>query len=476
VTRVLLIGLDGFGHDFSSRAFAAGLMPFLADRARAGIFGPALSTTPPVSTAAWTTVTTGVGIGKHGVVDFRRREMADYAFVRPGRLVSSADVRWPRVYDLAGEAGARCFVLNVPVTFPARPVNGVIVTGVLTPPGSDRGCWPPSFRKFLTDYAYDLDEPIPADLPALCRRLGELAASRARVAAAALGRERFDLAVVVFTGPDRLFHRFYAEAYAPETRADVPPAAASYFGTLDAACEKVYEAFGADGALVVCSDHGFGPGPRRAFFVNRFLRKAGLLSVGADLGPNALNVVLAGLKKLLGRARPLPVRWRRTVAYGFPLYMRWGGIVVNAAGEQPQGVVAPEELPEVTEKVGGLLTSAAGDEADGPRWVKKREDLYRGPATADLPHLVFEAPQSVVVSEGKGPGPLFSPYANAAKKGEHATEAMLFAAGAGIGAGKTLEATLEDVAPTVASLLGLDHGGMDGKPITSTAERPRFLP
>ncbi len=476
MTRVLLIGLDGFGYDFSSRAFAAGLMPFLADRARAGIFGPALSTIPPVSTAAWTTVTTGVGIGKHGVVDFRRRDMADYAFVRPGRLVSNADVRWPRVYDLAGEAGARCFVLNVPVTFPARPVNGVIVTGVLTPQGSERGCWPSSFRKFLADYAYDLDEPIPDDLPGLCRRLGELAASRARVAAGALSRERFDLAVVVFTGPDRLFHRFYAEAYAWQTRADVPPAAATYFGTLDAACEKVYEAFGADGALVVCSDHGFGPGPTRAFFVNRLLRKAGLLSVGGDLGPYALSVVLAGLKKLLGRGRPLDVRWRRTVAYGFPLYMRWGGIVVNAAGEQPQGVVAPEDLPAVTEKVGGLLTSAAGDEADGARWVKKREDLYRGAATADLPHLVFEAPQNVVVSEGKGPGPLFSRYANPAKKGEHTTEAMVLAAGDGIAAGETLEATLEHVAPTVASLLGLGYGGMDGRPITSPAERPRFLP
>ncbi len=476
MTRVLLIGLDGFGHDFSSRAFAADLMPFLADRARAGIFGPALSTIPPVSTAAWTTVTTGVGIGKHGVVDFRRRDMADYAFIRPGRLVSSADVRWPRVYDLAGEAGARCFVLNVPVTFPARPVNGVIVAGVLTPPGSDRGCWPPSFRKFLAGYAYDLDGAIPADLPPLCRRLGELAASRARVAAAALRRERFDLAVVVFTGPDRLFHRFYAEAYAWETRADVPPAAASYFGTLDAACERVYEALGADGALVVCSDHGFGPGPSRAFFVNRLLRKAGLLSVRADPGPYALNVVLAGLKKLLGRGRPLPVNWRRTVAYGFPLYMRWGGVVVNAAGEQPRGAVAPEELPAVTEEVGRLLTLAAGDEDDGVRWIKKREDLYRGPATADLPHLIFEAPQNVVISEGKGPGPLFSRYADPAKKGEHTKEAMVLAAGGAMGAGKPVEATLEDVAPTVASLLGLGHGGMDGRPITSTAERPRFLP
>jgi predicted AlkP superfamily phosphohydrolase/phosphomutase len=97
VARVLFIGLDGFGYDFTARAFAAGFMPFMADRAAAGAFGPAASTIPPVSTAAWTTIATGVGIGKHGVVDFRRREMADYGFARPGRLVNAADVRSPRL-------------------------------------------------------------------------------------------------------------------------------------------------------------------------------------------------------------------------------------------------------------------------------------------------------------------------------------------------------------------------------------------
>ncbi|MEE8640048.1 MAG: alkaline phosphatase family protein, partial [bacterium] len=107
MSRVVLIGLDGFGYDFATRSFAAGFMPFLADRAAAGAFGAATSTIPPVSTAAWTTITTGVGIGKHGVVDFRRREMANYGFAKPGRLINGADVLVPRVYDLASQAGLR---------------------------------------------------------------------------------------------------------------------------------------------------------------------------------------------------------------------------------------------------------------------------------------------------------------------------------------------------------------------------------
>ena len=461
MARVLLIGLDGFGHDFASRVFDAGVMPFLADRAAAGFFGPAASTVPPVSTAAWTTVTTGVGIGKHGIVDFRRRDLANYGFVRPGRLVNSGDVRAPRIYDLAGRAGLRSFVLNVPVTFPAREINGVLVAGVLTPSGSDRGCWPPEFRARLADYAYDLDEPAPEDLPSLCRRLEELAASRAAVAAAAFRRERFDLGVVVFTGPDRLFHRHYADVYAG---ASLPPAAESYFRALDAACERLYEAFGTDAALVACSDHGFGPGPEKAFFVNRLLRKNGFLRPASSLAPYALNVILAGARRLFGGRKPLPVDWRRTACYGLPLYMRWGGVVANVAGEQPRGKIPAAELPALLREVTDLLATAGGTGEAAAEWARPREEVYRGPATANLPHVIFQAPPGLVVTEGKGPGPLLEPYENALKVGEHTVEAMVLAAAPRIEAGGRA-ASIEDVAPTAAKLLGVEADGMDGKPL-----------
>jgi predicted AlkP superfamily phosphohydrolase/phosphomutase len=339
-----------------------------------------------------------------------------------------------------------------------------MVTGVLTPPGSDRGCWPPDFREYLTGYAYDLDEPVPADLAGLCRRLEELEASRARVAAEAFARGRYDLAMVIFTGPDRLFHRFYEDAYAWTDAGEVPPTVAAYLRALDAACEKVSEAFGADAALVVCSDHGFGPGPANAFHVNRLLKKEGLLAVGSGRASCALNVVLEGVKKMLGRSRPLAVDWRRTTAYGFATYMRWGGVVLNVAGEQPQGIVPPAERASAVAAVERALQAVNSRHAGMVEWIKPREELYAGPQLASLPHLIFRARKDVVVAEGKGPGPVVAPYRNKAKVGEHDAEAMAFVVGAGVPAGGRLECRLEDVAPTVADFLGLDRRGMDGEP------------
>jgi predicted AlkP superfamily phosphohydrolase/phosphomutase len=454
VPRVLILGLDGCGADFLARVFARGGMPFLADRARAGAWGPVASTLPPVSTAAWTTISTGVGPGTHGIVDFRRRDLPDYAFVAPGRLVSSGDVRAPRLWDRAGRAGLSSFILNLPVTFPATPLRGAMVTGVLTPPGSERGFWPPALATELKGYRYDLDEPIPGELPSLCGGLGDLEEERAQVAAAAFGRDRYDLGFICFTGPDRLFHRYYREVYAVD---ELPAAAAAYFRRLDACCERVYEAFGpGDANLIVCADHGFGPGASRVFHVNRFLRRAGLLRAGGG-GAYALNVVLGGVRRLLGGGAPLGIDWRRTRAYGFPLYERWGGVALNVAGEQPRGTVPAADAAAAAEEVIAMLRRE-----EACRWVRPREDVYAGSLLGTLPHVIFELAAGYTISEGKGPGAVVAPFANPLKAGDHSLTAAGMAVGPGVG-GWPADAGVADVAATAAAWLGLPREGMEGR-------------
>jgi predicted AlkP superfamily phosphohydrolase/phosphomutase len=144
--------------------------------------------------------------------------------------------------------------------------------------------------------------------------------------------------------------------------------------------------------------------------------------------------------------------------------MRWGGVVANVAGEQPRGTVTAEELPALLRDVTELLATADGNREAATEWARTREEVYRGPATANLPHVIFQAPPDVVVTEGKGPGPLLEPYKNALKIGEHAVEATVLAAGSGVPAGGR-PASIEDVAPTAAKLLGLEAGDMDGRPL-----------
>lgn len=461
--RVLLIGLDGFGYDFAKRAFAASWMPSVAALAREGVFAPATSTIPPVSTAAWTTVVTAANPGRHGILDFRQREFAGYGFIREGRLVHAGDILVPTVYELADARGLASLVINLPVSYPAKPLrHGVVVTGVLTPPQSERAVHPPSFRRHLGDYQFDLEPPLPKTLGELCSRLGELATGRARLFTAACAERKFDLGIIIFTGPDRLFHRFYKEVYAAR---ELPAPAAAYLATLDTACAEVRRAFGEDAAVILCSDHGFGPGPTRSFAVNRLLRRRGLLTLENE-NWFMLNYAWEGFKRLVGGGAPLAVDWARTVAYGAPLYMRWGGVYLNVVGEQPAGIVPPDRVGAVAAEIVAALgeTTYAGEKAI--TWARPRGEVFAGPAAATFPHLIWESAPGLAVTEAKGPGPLFAPYDNPAKRGEHTPAAMFVAAGPGFRrAPFNREINLADLGATVARLLDMPLPVRDGKPL-----------
>jgi predicted AlkP superfamily phosphohydrolase/phosphomutase len=176
------------------------------------------------------------------------------------------------------------------------------------------------------------------------------------------------------------------------------------------------------------------------------------------LAPYALNVILAGLKKFLGRGKPLPVDWRRSAAYGYPMYMSWGGVFLNVRGEQPEGIVEAGDAAAVAERVAAALKASGAT-----LWVKTREELYEGPAVRGLPHVVFEAEAGTVVSEGKGPGPLVTPYEDPRKLGEHTPEAVMCVAGDGVSVERPASPGIADVAATAAALLGLDVRPFDGE-------------
>jgi predicted AlkP superfamily phosphohydrolase/phosphomutase len=70
MNRVLIIGLDGLEPTLAERWMDSGDLPNLALLRAQGSFGPLASTRPPVTFPAWTTCTTGVGPGQHGIFDF----------------------------------------------------------------------------------------------------------------------------------------------------------------------------------------------------------------------------------------------------------------------------------------------------------------------------------------------------------------------------------------------------------------------
>src|SRR5437879_12191299 len=100
-------------------------MPNLARLLGAGTLAPMCSSIPVISSVSWTSFMTGHNPGKHGIYGFTD--------VKPGTLTlffpNFGNVRSETLWDVAGRAGKRSIVLNVPNTYPARPLDARLVSG-----------------------------------------------------------------------------------------------------------------------------------------------------------------------------------------------------------------------------------------------------------------------------------------------------------------------------------------------------------
>ena len=85
----------------------------------------------------WTTIATGQDPAVHGIHDFLTRDEGDYlpklAILKEGKLGYVRPFKAKPFWETASEQGQQCTILRWPLTFPARPLNGTILTGLGTP-------------------------------------------------------------------------------------------------------------------------------------------------------------------------------------------------------------------------------------------------------------------------------------------------------------------------------------------------------
>jgi hypothetical protein len=141
---LLILGLDGATLDLVEPWIAEGRLPHLARLRRDGAWGRLASTVPAATFPSWTSFMTGVNPGRHGVLDFTRRERGEYRV----RFVNATYRKAPTIWRLLSDAGRRVSVLGLPGTYPPEPINGYMVSGFDTPVttrADERFVYPPAF-------------------------------------------------------------------------------------------------------------------------------------------------------------------------------------------------------------------------------------------------------------------------------------------------------------------------------------------
>ncbi len=359
MARRLILGLDGMPGGLFRILTDDGTMPALARLRQQGVLRDLQSSLPSVSSVAWSSIITGTGPGTHGIYGFSDFAPDSYRVIYPNYRALRALPFWEQQPVL------RCAIINVPATYPVRPMTGVHIAGFVAL-DLEQAVHPPVLLPELQALAYkvDADAGRAADSPAAF--MAEvLRVHRARLAAMRRlwAAEAWDVFMLVFTGTDRIFHYLW-----PAVTDAAHPCHASiidYFRELDAGCGELLDTLTADDEVLVLSDHGFGP-LQVECNINILLRQRGYLHYSESL-PRALNQLADG-----------------TTAFALDP----GRIYLHRAGRFPRGTVTATEAEP--------LLSRLRDELLALRWqgqpvsaaVERGDSAYRGPAAALAPDLV----------------------------------------------------------------------------------------
>lgn len=476
-SRVLLIGLDGATFNVLRPLMDDGKMPVLRSLVDRGVSGELLSTKPPITPAAWTTLMTGKGPGRHGIIDFLRYDP------RLNKLIlnNNQKISQKTIWQILSEKGYRVGSIHVPMTFPPEPVNGFMISGFDTPPGEDF-TYPKELQPELLarypDYTHEKKWQRRAlgggDVFALNLEYIKQSFDRGFELARFCGdKYGWDVMMVLLKLVDNLQHKAW-RYIDPRTRDRDPhrrQLVVDCFAKLDEVLGRLQALAEERGATtLILSDHGHGSLDGKAQ-PNLLLSRWGYLGLRSALArmQNRTSVWWNRLAKSRGGLineqqaaldHDLAIDWSRTQACVLHAGI-YGFLYLNLRGRQPEGIVEPADFEPLRADIRQRLLSATFVDLDGQRRpifpaVYTPEELYNC-SRSDYPWmpdlLLAPADGLAVVKKIRGNAPVrWVPERRL--EGTHRLEGIFVAHGAGIATGKTIRAQIADVAPTLLAGLG----------------------
>ncbi|HAL61298.1 MAG TPA: hypothetical protein DCP08_02700 [Chloroflexi bacterium] len=492
--RVIVLGLDGATFDLLMPLIRRGELPNLARLIEGGVHGVLESILPPYTAPAWASFATGKNPGKHGVVDFWEGPSQK----RRRTPVSSRSIRGETLWSILSEEGRKVAVINLPLTYPPSPVNGVLISGMMTPCEEADYTFPKSLKGELKaqvgEYAVNPYARFGRNAHSLKKAIYWIE-KREEANRYLFEKRRWDLFINVIQAPDPIQHHFWhlLDPY----HGNYNEAEAKKYENLILECYKEVDCvvgqrlqkLDDETTLFVISDHGFGPA-HKYFHVNRFLADLGLLAFqsprgalhqgtrkvlgrGADLWRSLLravdlfdlrikvldNRVRAAIRERLDGTFSPPIDWAKTKAYCQDLAGQSIYINLRESGE---------EYEEIRDYIIGQLMKLKDPETQEPiiAHAYKKEELYQGEYLDSLPDILFSlGPHPYLPTSRLSVSSVVEGIPPYAVSGMHREQGLFVAFGSKVQKGMAIAgAKIVDLAPTILYAMKVAiPEGMDGK-------------
>ncbi len=505
LTRILFLAVDAGDRDLILQWAREGTLPTFRSLLETSAWGATQNPVGFFVGAVWPSFWTGLSPERHGRYCFSQLRTGTYDHYD----VSPRDTRGEPFWDALCASGCRVAILDVPKTVPSPRINGIHIVDWGTHDPEMDFCTSPESLASEIEARFGL-HPVdqcdafmqrgPAEFASLRDALVTGAHKKADLAAYFFRRGGWDLFLTVFAESHCAGHHCWHlhdpkhPRHDPNVARLVGDPIRDVYVAIDAALGRLIELAGPETTLFVLASHGMGPHYDGTFLLGKMLRSLLELPVAPRSKraiarflesiwhrlPSSLRPRLRSLrgrtKQALGVAASTPELADR-LCFATPNNDVYGGIRVNLVGREPQGRIHPgPEYEAFCEALTSDLLAFVNLDTGQPlvRRVLRTADLYKGDHIQDLPDLLVEWERDAPISRIQSPRTgLIEEVFPGRRTGDHKPEGLLFARGPGITPGR-LDQPIEitQLAPTIASLLGVRLPNTDAEPVAElTASR-----
>lgn len=441
--KVFLFGIDGAPPELVFGKWLEHL-PNIRKLMESGAYARLNSTIPPSTIVAWNSMISGkdtseIGVFSYTYVDDEGRS----------RLVNSHNIKCRLIWDILKEHGKESIALYVPLSYPAKPIKGLMVTDFLTPDVDSNCTYPESLKEKIkimknTDIFFDVAVGLAGhkglEIDVLIEKTYEMTEMQIELLKDVLANEKWDFLMAVMIGTDRLQHMLWNHFDETHRRfvnnSQHKNALRDYYVYLDKKLGELLELLDKDTTAIVASDHGMIKQEGK-ININNWLIKEGYLFLkeGIDLSE----------KKRFSREL---IDVEKTVAYGGGAYNARVYLNKKKLGKDYKKIREEmiKKLRNIPDDKGNNLDTS----------VYKAEEIYKDSSNPECPDLtVYFDDLRWASNPDLGQHGIYSWYtAVGADSAGHSRQGCFVISGKGIKSkGKIGDIDIRQVLPTILKLL-----------------------
>jgi predicted AlkP superfamily phosphohydrolase/phosphomutase len=270
MVKILLIGTDAASWNIMEHLVNQGKLPTFQKLIRNGVWGDLESCIYYFTSPAWKCFSTGKNPGKLGACGW-------WLFDEDGQkltFVNSTSFKSRELWDILGEHGYTSGIVNMPLTYPPKKINGIMVSGIFNP---EKGyTYPPQLEIDLKKENYRVNPvrnmKIDTDKGILER--ASLTKNVFTISKKLLKKHNFDFFQLVVFCTDEIQHFFWK--YMEEKDPKYGNTIENFWQVVDSEIKELLIDIPEDCYTFIISDHG-ATASKGIFRVNVWLKMHGYL-------------------------------------------------------------------------------------------------------------------------------------------------------------------------------------------------------